>query len=112
MEVDLLTKFNMKFLFKLLILIFTLSGLGQANEIKVFEFSKAELSQLEVRKVRGADNNTIYSVGSNENGNYLKAIADNAASGLGKKVKINLNKNFIFNLVSRSTTTDIKNSCS
>ena len=88
----------MKFLFKLLILIFTLSGLGQANEIKVFEFSKAELSQLEVRKVRGADNNTIYSVGSNENGNYLKAIADNAASGLGKKVKINLNKTPIINI--------------
>ena len=75
----------------------SLSGLGQANEIKVFEFSKAELSQLEVRKVRGADNNTIYSVGSNENGNYLKAIADNAASGLGKKVKINLNKTPIIN---------------
>ena len=88
----------MKFLFKLLILIFTLSSLGQANEIKVFEFSKAELSQLEVRKVRGADNNTIYSVGSNENGNYLKAVADNAASGLGKKVKINLNKTPIINI--------------
>ena len=98
MVVDLLTKLNMKFLFKLLILIFTLSSLGQANEIKVFEFSKAELSQLEVRKVRGADNNTIYSVGSNENGNYLKAIADNAASGLGKKVKINLNKTPIINI--------------
>ena len=88
----------MKFLFKLLILIFTLSSLGQANEIKVFEFSKAELSQLEVRKVRGADNNTIYSVGSNENGNYLKAIANNAASGLGKEVKINLNKTPIINI--------------
>ena len=88
----------MKFLFKLLILIFTLSSLGLANEIKVFEFSKAELSQLEVRKVRGADNNTNYSVGSNENGNYLKAIADNAASGLGKKVKIDLNKTPIINI--------------
>ncbi|MDA8867390.1 DUF3047 domain-containing protein [Candidatus Pelagibacter sp.] len=88
----------MKFLFKLLILIYTLSGLVHANEIKVFEFSKAELSQLEVRKVRGADNNTNYSVGSNENGNYLKAIADNAASGLGKKVKIDLNKTPIINI--------------
>ena len=88
----------MKFLFKLLILIYTLSGLVHANEIKVFEFSEAELSQLEVRKVRGADNNTNYSVGSNENGNYLKAIADNAASGLGKKVKIDLNKTPIINI--------------
>ena len=88
----------MKFLFKLLILIYTLSGLVHANEIKVFEFSEAELSELEVRKVRGADNNTNYSVGSNENGNYLKAIADNAASGLGKKVKIDLNKTPIINI--------------
>ena len=98
MAVGLLTKLNMKFLFRLLILIFTLSSLGHANEIKVFEFSEAELSQLEVRKVRGADNNTNYSVGSNENGNYLKAIADNAASGLGKKVKIDLNKTPIINI--------------
>ena len=88
----------MKFLFKLLILIYTLSGLVHANEIKVFEFSEAELSQLEVRKVRGADNNTNYSVGSNENGNYLKAIADNAASGLGKEVKIDLNKTPFINI--------------
>ena len=88
----------MKFLFKLLILIFTLSSLGHANEIKVFEFSEAELSQLEVRKVRGADNKTLYSVNSNENGNYLKAVADNAASGLGKEIKINLNKTPFINI--------------
>jgi hypothetical protein len=88
----------MKFLVKTLTLIFILSSLGYANEIKVFEFSEAELSQLEVRKVRGADNNTNYSVGSNKNGNYLKAIADNAASGLGKKVKIDLNKTPIINI--------------
>ena len=61
-----------------------------ANEIKVFDFTEKELSQLEVRKVRGADNNTIYTVGSNENGNFLKAVADNAASGLGKEIKIDL----------------------
>ena len=96
--VGLLTKLNMKFLFKLSILIFTFSSLAHANDIKVFEFSEAELSKLEVRKVRGADNNTNYSVGSNENGNYLKAIADNAASGLGKKVKIDLNKTPIINI--------------
>ena len=65
---------------------------SHANEIKVFEFTEAELSQLEVRKVRGADNNTVYTVGSNENGNFLKAVADNAASGLGKELKIDLNK--------------------
>tara|TARA_B110000008_G_scaffold247377_1_gene258791 strand:- start:246 stop:896 length:651 start_codon:yes stop_codon:yes gene_type:complete len=88
----------MIFFIKLLITIFILSNLVHANEVKVFEFSEAELSQLEVRKVRGADNNTNYSIGSNENGNYLKAIADNAASGLGKKVKIDLNKTPIINI--------------
>ena len=57
------------------------------QKLKFFEFTKSELSKLEVRKVRGADNKTSYSVGSNENGNYLKAVADNAASGLRKEVK-------------------------
>ena len=51
-----------------------------------------------VRKVRGADNKTAYSVGSDENGNYLKAIADNAASGLGKEIKIDLNKTPFINI--------------
>ncbi|MDA9652603.1 DUF3047 domain-containing protein, partial [bacterium] len=88
----------MKFSVKLLISIFILSSLAYANEVKVFEFSEIELSKLEVRKVRGADNNTNYSIGSNENGNYLKAIANNAASGLGKKVKIDLNKTPIINI--------------
>ena len=54
---------------------------------QVFEFTDSELNELQVRKVRGADNKTIYSVGSNKDGNFLKAIADNAASGLGKEVQ-------------------------
>ena len=71
---------------------------SHANDIKIFEFTETELSQLDVRKVRGADNKTAYSVGSNENGNYLKAIADNAASGLGKEIKIDLNKTPFINI--------------
>jgi hypothetical protein len=63
-----------------------------AESVRVFEFTEKELSELEIRKVRGADNNTSYTVGSNENGNFLKAVADNAASGLGKEIKIDLNK--------------------
>ena len=66
--------------------------------INVFEFTNSELSKLEVKKVRGADNKTEYSVGSNENGNFLKAVADNAASGLGKKLKIDLNKTPFINI--------------
>ena len=69
-----------------------------AENIKVFDFTESELTSLEVRKVRGADNKTQYIVGSNENGNFLKAIADNAASGLGKEVKIDLNKTPIINI--------------
>jgi hypothetical protein len=88
----------MKIILKIFILIFILSGLTFANEVKIFEFTDSELSKLDVRKVRGADNNTNYTVGSNENGNYLKAIANNAASGLGKEVKINLNKTPIINI--------------
>ena len=69
-----------------------------AVTVKVFEFTDKELSALEIRKVRGADNKTVYSVGSNENGNYLKAVADNAASGLGKEIKIDLNKTPFINI--------------
>ena len=69
-----------------------------SEEVKVFDFTETELSKLEVRKVRGAENKTIYTVGSNENGNFLKAVADNAASGLGKAVKIDLNKTPFINI--------------
>ena len=71
---------------------------AHAETVKVFEFTEKELSSLEIRKVRGADNKTSYTVGSNENGNYLKAVADNAASGLGKEIKIDLNKTPFINI--------------
>ena len=88
----------MKVAAKLLIIILILSGSSFADKVNIFEFTEIELSELDVRKVRGADNKTEYSVGSNENGNYLKAVADNAASGLGKKVIIDLNKTPIINI--------------
>ena len=88
----------MKFIFKLFFVFQLITGFSHANEVKVFDFTETELSQLEVRKVRGADNKTIYTVGSNENGNFLKAVADNAASGLGKEVKIDLNKTPFINI--------------
>ena len=73
-------------------------GSAYSETVKVFEFTEKELSALEIRKVRGADNNTSYTVGSNENGNFLKAVADNAASGLGKQIKIDLNKTPFINI--------------
>jgi len=75
-----------------------INSYGFSNEIRIFDFNETELSELEVRKVRGADNKTIYTVGSNENGNFYKAVADNAASGLGKEVKIDLNKTPFINI--------------
>jgi len=88
----------MNFIFKFFIIWFAFCTFGLTNEIKVFEFTEIELSELEVRKVRGADNKTIYTVGINENGSFYKAVADNAASGLGKEVKIDLNKTPFINI--------------
>ena len=88
----------MKIIFYFLSSIWITFSVGHTSEIKVFDFTEIELSKLEVRKVRGADNKTIYTIGSNENGNFLKAVADNAASGLGKEVKIDLNKTPFINI--------------
>ena len=56
-----------------------LSVSSNAEIIKIFDFTEKEFSELKVKKVRGADNKTLYSLGSNKNGNFLKSIADNAA---------------------------------
>ena len=69
-----------------------------AEKLMVFEFTEEELNSLEVRKVRGADAKTLYSIGNNENGSYLKAVAENAASGVGKEIKINLDKTPFINI--------------
>tara|TARA_B100001741_G_C16424647_1_gene537970 strand:+ start:49 stop:699 length:651 start_codon:yes stop_codon:yes gene_type:complete len=75
-----------------------LTSLASAEEVRVFDFTEEEFKTLEVRKVRGADAKTSYSLGKNENGNYLKALADNSASGLGKEIKIDLNKTPYLNI--------------
>ena len=83
---------------KLLIFFLFLVDVSFANEIKVFDFTSTELAELEVRKVRGAKNKTMYSIGTNESGNFLKAVADNSASGLGKEIKIDLNETPFINI--------------
>ena len=88
----------MKNIILILLLILIQVEVGYTTEIKVFNFTENELSELQVRKVRGADKATIYSIGSNERGNFLKAVADNAASGLGKEIKIDLNKTPFLNI--------------
>ncbi len=66
-----------------------------AETIDIFEFTKEEMKALEVRKIKSE---TTYTLGSNENGNYLKAEAEGKASGLGKKIKINLLKTPFINI--------------
>ena len=75
-----------------------LSNSSLAKNIKVFDFTENELSKLKVKKVRGANAKTQYSLGKNENGNYLRAEAKNSASGLGKEIKINLSETPFLNI--------------
>ena len=66
-----------------------------SNEITVFNFTKQEFDQLKVRKIKKY---TSYTLGSNKNGNYLKAEAKGQASGLGKEILINLNETPYINI--------------
>ena len=88
------------FLYVLKILLFSLIFISDtlSKEIQVFEFTEKELSILKVKKIRGADAKTKYSVGNNENGKFLRAEAENSASGLGKEIKINLNETPFLNI--------------
>ena len=79
------------------IVIFSLLFFLNANSevLKVFDFTNEELKTLEVRKIKGE---TLWSIGSNENGNFLKAEANAVASGLGKQINIDLNKTPFLNI--------------
>ena len=85
----------MKFLSHILIIFLFFVTSVKSEQLIAFEFTSEEFAKLKKRKVKGE---TSWELGSNENGNYLKAIADNAASGLGKEVKINLNKTPFINI--------------
>tara|TARA_Y100000590_G_scaffold202016_1_gene229523 strand:+ start:187 stop:840 length:654 start_codon:yes stop_codon:yes gene_type:complete len=86
-----------KLYFIILILLFSF-GPAYSEVITVFDFTEKELSTLKVRKVRGAVSKTKYTLGSNENGKYIRAEANNSASGLGKEIKINLKKTPFLNI--------------
>ena len=66
-----------------------------AEEIKVFDFTEEEFQNLTVRKVKGE---TTWSLGSNENGNFIRAEAEGVGSGLGKEIEIDLNKTPFINI--------------
>ena len=88
-------------MFKKILLVFgllILSSQSYGEVIKVFEFTENELSNLEEKKVRGAKSKTIFSVGINDNGNFLKAVSSNGGSGIGKEIEIDLEKTPFLNI--------------
>ena len=91
-------KYMFKKFFVIFIIIFNYQMPVLAEKIVVFDFTEEELETLEVKKVRGSKGKTKYSLGSNENGNYLRAESEGSASGLGKEVKINLLKTPFINI--------------
>ena len=66
-----------------------------AENIRVFEFTDEEFKNLQVKKVKGE---TKWTLGSNENGAYIKAEAEGVGSGLGKEIEIDLNKTPFINI--------------
>ena len=87
-----------KILFSLFIFFINFINL-YAEEVKVFDFNTEGLQELQVRKVRGANQETVYTSGTNDFGAFLMAETKNgAASGLGKEVKINLNSTPFINI--------------
>ena len=85
----------MKILFQILILSLFIVTSSKSENLKVFEFTKEEFTQLKKRKVKGE---TSWTLGSNENGNFIRAEAEGVGSGLGKEVLIDLNKTPIINI--------------
>ena len=83
-----------KFLFLFLTLIL-FSASTVAENIRVFEFTDEEFKNLQVKKVKGE---TKWTLGSNENGAYIKAEAEGVGSGLGREIEIDLNKTPFINI--------------
>ena len=83
-----------KILFSLLLILFSKTVFAE-EIVNTFVFTSEEFKNLKVRKLKKL---TTYTLGSNENGNYLKAEAEGVASGLGKEIKIDLNKTPFINI--------------
>ncbi len=88
--------FKKFFLILTFLIIYPISS--YAEKIIVFEFTEEEKKILKVRKVK---KKTTYTLGSNDNGNFLKAEAKGKASGLGIEKKINLLKTPFLNITWR-----------
>jgi hypothetical protein len=74
---------------------FLISEATLAEKITVFQFTEDEFKTLKVKKVKGK---TTWSLGSNENGNFIKAESKGKGSGLGKELLIDLSKTPFINI--------------
>ena len=66
-----------------------------AEKVIVFNFTEEELKTLKVKKVKGE---TTWNLGSNENGNFIRAQSKGKGSGLGKEIQIDLLKTPFINI--------------
>ena len=84
---------------KFLIILFFLSLFSNdviAEKVNVFDFTAEEFKTLKVgKKYKGE---TTWTLGSNENGNFIKAEAEGKGSVLGKEVLIDLLKTPFINI--------------
>ena len=85
----------LKFLISILLSTLFFSEITQAEKVTVFDFTEAEYKTLKVKKVKGK---TTWTLGSNENGNFIKADAEGKGSGLGKEAQIDLLKTPFINI--------------
>ncbi|MDA7756229.1 DUF3047 domain-containing protein [Candidatus Pelagibacter sp.] len=75
---------------------FTFFSTAIAEKSTVFNFSEEEFKTLKVgKKYKGE---TTWILGSNENGNFIKAEAEGRGSGLGKEILIDLLKTPFINI--------------
>ena len=75
---------------------FMFSNIVIAEKVTVFDFTEEEFKTLKVgKKYKGE---TTWTLGSNENGNFIKAEAEGKGSGLGKEVLIDLSRTPFINI--------------
>ena len=93
-------RYKIKIMIKIFLLIsfvsFMFSNTVIAEKVTVFDFTEEEFKTLKVgKKYKGE---TTWTLGSNQNGNFIKAEAEGKGSGLGKEVLIDLLKTPFINI--------------
>ena len=77
----------MKIFLLILFLVISLPKAIMAEKVIVFDFTDEEYKTLKVKKVKGE---IKWTLGSNENGNFIRAEAEGKGSGLGKEVEVDI----------------------